>query len=226
MLSLITPIRWWLLEWTFKSTLWSGFACNRHQVWWPARGVRVSGGVGGVQPEACQGVICTCWLLTMSGEKIIRELQWENEQIKLLICSNWYNQMDEKSWLANYQVTKKNVCFIVKWYMSKDMARYLLRNGSLMSIEVEPKLVDVFSYQNLKGEYIYATLSDRTEYLLLKAWQASWPLVHWGLCKGGSVKRTSTWWTCFLKLIFLISSWLVIFCVMENILISNRLQTI
>ena len=68
---------------------------------------------------------------------------------------------------------KKNVCFIVKWYMNEDMARYLLRNGSLMSIEVEPKLVDVFSYQNLKGEYIYATLSDRTEYLLLKAWQAS-----------------------------------------------------
>ena len=57
--------------------------------------------------------------------------------------------------------------------MSENMARYLLRNGSLMSIEVEPKLVDVFSYQNLKGEYIYATLSDRTEYLLLKAWQAS-----------------------------------------------------
>ena len=81
--------------------------------------------------------------------------------------------MGEKSLLANYQVTKKNVCFIIKWYMSKDMARYLLRNGSLMSIEVEPKLVDVFSYQNLKGEYIYATLSDRTEYLLLKAWQAS-----------------------------------------------------
>ena len=68
---------------------------------------------------------------------------------------------------------KKNVCFIIKWYTSEDMARYLLRNGSLMSIEVEPKLVDVFSYQNLKGEYIYATLSDRTEYLLLKAWQAS-----------------------------------------------------
>ena len=81
--------------------------------------------------------------------------------------------MGEKSLLANYQVTKKNVCFIVERYMSEDMARYLLRNGSLMSIEVEPKLVDVFSYQNLKGEYIYATLSDRTEYLLLKAWQAS-----------------------------------------------------
>jgi hypothetical protein len=53
------------------------------------------------------------------------------------------------------------------------VARYLLRNGSLMSIDVEPKLVDVFGYQNLKGEYIYATLSDRTEYLLLKTWQAS-----------------------------------------------------
>ena len=118
MLSLRTPIRWWLLEGTLKPAFWTDSACNRHQAWWPARVVRVSGGVGGVQPEACQGVICTCWLLTMSGEKIIRELQWENEQIKLLICSNWYNQMGEKSLLANYQVTKKNVCFIVKWYMS------------------------------------------------------------------------------------------------------------
>ena len=39
-----------------------------------------------------------------------------------------------------------------------------------MSIKVEPNLVDSFSYQSLKCEYIYLTLLDRVEYLLLKAW--------------------------------------------------------
>jgi hypothetical protein len=36
------------------------------------------------------------------------------------------------------------------------VARYLLRNGSLLSIEVEPKLIDVLVFRNFSGEYIYA----------------------------------------------------------------------
>ena len=53
------------------------------------------------------------------------------------------------------------------------MARYLLRNGSLLSIEVEPKLVDVLVFRSFSGECIYATLSENAEHLLLKAWDAS-----------------------------------------------------
>ena len=53
------------------------------------------------------------------------------------------------------------------------MARYLLRNGSLLSIEVEPKLIDVLVFRNFSGEYIYATLSESPEHRLLKAWDAS-----------------------------------------------------
>ena len=53
------------------------------------------------------------------------------------------------------------------------VARYLLRNGSLLSIEVEPKLVDVLVFRSFSGEYIYATLSESAEHLLLKAWDAS-----------------------------------------------------
>ena len=53
------------------------------------------------------------------------------------------------------------------------LARYLLRNGSLLSIEVEPKLVDVLVFRSFSGEYIYATLSENAEHLLLKAWDAS-----------------------------------------------------
>jgi hypothetical protein len=55
----------------------------------------------------------------------------------------------------------------------KGLARYLLRNGSLLSIEVEPKLVDVLVFRSFSGEYIYATLSESAEHLLLKAWDAS-----------------------------------------------------
>ena len=55
------------------------------------------------------------------------------------------------------------------------VARYLLRNGSLLSIEVEPKLIDVLVFRSFSGEYIYATLSESAEHRLLKAWDASWP---------------------------------------------------
>ena len=57
--------------------------------------------------------------------------------------------------------------------VQKRLARYLLRNGSLLSIEVEPKLVDVLAFRSFSGEYIYATLSESAEHLLLKAWDAS-----------------------------------------------------
>ena len=53
------------------------------------------------------------------------------------------------------------------------MARYLLRNGSLLSIEVEPKLIDVLVFRSFSGEYIYATLSESAEHRLLKAWDVS-----------------------------------------------------
>ena len=53
------------------------------------------------------------------------------------------------------------------------VARYLLRNGSLLSIEVEPKLIDVLVFRSFSGEYIYATLSESAEHRLLKAWDVS-----------------------------------------------------
>ena len=56
----------------------------------------------------------------------------------------------------------------------KGVALYLLRNGSLLSIEVEPKLIDVLVFRSFSGEYIYATLSESAEHRLLKAWDASW----------------------------------------------------
>ena len=55
----------------------------------------------------------------------------------------------------------------------KGVARYLLRNGSLLSIEVEPKLIDVLVFRSFSGEYIYATLSESAEHRLLKAWDVS-----------------------------------------------------
>ena len=54
------------------------------------------------------------------------------------------------------------------------VTRYLLRNGSLLSIEVEPKLIDVLVFRDFSGEYIYATLSESAEHRLLKAWNPSW----------------------------------------------------
>ena len=63
--------------------------------------------------------------------------------------------------------------FLKLCYRGKGLARYLLRNGSLLSIEVEPKLVDVLVFRSFSGEYIYATLSESAEHLLLKAWDAS-----------------------------------------------------
>ena len=65
--------------------------------------------------------------------------------------------------------------------------RYLLRNGSLLSIEVEPKLIDVLVFRSFSGEYIYATLSESAEHRLLMAWDVSWSLS----CKSGTVKRTN-----------------------------------
>ena len=53
------------------------------------------------------------------------------------------------------------------------MARYLLRNGSLLSIEVEPKLIDVLVFRSFSGEYIYAILSESAEHRLLMAWDVS-----------------------------------------------------
>ena len=67
------------------------------------------------------------------------------------------------------------------------MARYLLRNGSLLSISVEPKLVDVVVFRNFSGEYIDSTLSESAEYRLLKA-GARLDRFH---VKSGTVKRTS-----------------------------------
>ena len=63
--------------------------------------------------------------------------------------------------------------FLRLFNRGKGLARYLLRNGSLLSIEVEPKLVDVLVFRSFSGEYIYATLSESAEHLLLKAWDAS-----------------------------------------------------
>ena len=53
------------------------------------------------------------------------------------------------------------------------MARYLLRNGSLISIEVEPGQLDVLIYRDFSGEFVYATLSEQAEFALLKSWQVS-----------------------------------------------------
>lgn len=39
--------------------------------------------------------------------------------------------------------------------MFDEMVHCIFRNRFLMGIKVEPKLVDIFSYQNLKYEYIY-----------------------------------------------------------------------
>ena len=57
--------------------------------------------------------------------------------------------------------------------MGENMARYLLRNGSLISIEVEPGLLDVLIYRDFSGEFVYATLSEQAEFALLKSWQVS-----------------------------------------------------
>ena len=57
--------------------------------------------------------------------------------------------------------------------ISKYTARYLLRNGSLISIEVEPGLLDVLIYRDFSGEFVHATLSEQAEFALLKSWQVS-----------------------------------------------------
>ena len=79
----------------------------------------------------------------------------------------------------------------------KGVARYLLRNGSLLSIEVEPKLIDVLVFRSFSGEYIYATLSESAEHRLLKAWDVSWSPSY----KSGTVKRTNKSYFRLLKLI-------------------------
>ena len=53
------------------------------------------------------------------------------------------------------------------------MAHHLLRNGSLISIEVEPVLLDVVFYRDFSGEFVYATLSEQAEFALLKSFLAS-----------------------------------------------------
>ena len=57
--------------------------------------------------------------------------------------------------------------------VAKGFARYVPRNCSLLRIEVGPKLGDVLVCRSSSGEYIYATLSESAEHLLLKAWDAS-----------------------------------------------------
>ena len=47
------------------------------------------------------------------------------------------------------------------------MARYLLRNGSLISIEVETGLLDVLIYRDFSGEFVCPTFSEQAEFALL-----------------------------------------------------------
>ena len=56
-------------------------------------------------------------------------------------------------------------------FKSKKHGSHLLRNGSLISIEVEPGLLDVLIYRDFSGEFVYATLSEQDEFALLKSLQ-------------------------------------------------------
>ena len=47
------------------------------------------------------------------------------------------------------------------------MARYLLRSGKYADIDVHPNQLDVVTFRNQSGEFIYALLSEDAERDLL-----------------------------------------------------------
>lgn len=48
------------------------------------------------------------------------------------------------------------------------MTKFLLRDGSLIEVDTEASLEDVFSYTNTDGTTIHAALSDKAEIELLR----------------------------------------------------------
>ena len=49
------------------------------------------------------------------------------------------------------------------------MARFLLRSGKFVGMESHPNHLDVVSFRNRRGEFIYALLSDEAEQDLLNS---------------------------------------------------------
>ena len=97
----------------------------------------------------------------------------DTEEIRMPIGSSWYKKSVFKYWLSDKWDINEWFSLQFDWWV-KNMARYLLRNGSLISIEVEPGLLDVLIYRDFSGEFVYATLSEQAEFALLKSWQVSW----------------------------------------------------
>ena len=97
----------------------------------------------------------------------------DTQEIRMPIGSRWYKKSGFKYWLSDKWDINEWFSVELGWWV-KNMARYLLRNGSLISIEVEPGLLDVLIYRDFSGEFVYATLSEQAEFALLKSWQVSW----------------------------------------------------
>ena len=49
----------------------------------------------------------------------------------------------------------------------KSMARYLLRSGKYVDVDAHPNHLDVVTFRNQSGEFIYALLSEDAERNLL-----------------------------------------------------------
>ena len=56
-----------------------------------------------------------------------------------------------------------------------NVARFLLRDGNKVGAEVSPKGLDVFSYEDLKGQVIHALATVKAEREFLK--QVPWKLL-------------------------------------------------
>ena len=97
----------------------------------------------------------------------------DTQEIRMPIGSRWYKKSGFKYWLSDKWDINEWFSVELGWWV-KNMTRYLLRNGSLISIEVEPGLLDVLIYRDFSGEFVYATLSEQAEFALLKSWQVSW----------------------------------------------------
>ena len=97
----------------------------------------------------------------------------DTQEIRMPIGSRWYKKSGFKYWLSDKWDINEWFSVELGWW-EKNMARYLLRNGSLISIEVEPGLLDILIYRDFRGEFVYATLSEQAEFALLKSWQVSW----------------------------------------------------
>ena len=65
------------------------------------------------------------------------------------------------------RTSKSNVRLLKSFIVINFMARYLLRSGKYADVDAHPNHLDVVTFRNQNGEFIYALLSEDAERDLL-----------------------------------------------------------